>query len=71
MNDNIMNKMADYEQQDVLLTFNDGKKIEGYIDVFESRYDNDGEASICFAGVHGEMLIVEESEIADISPLEQ
>lgn len=69
LNDEIMYKMDDCVQMNVLLSFKDGRQMEGYVDTFESRYDNDGEASICFAGVNGEMLIVEESEIADITPV--
>lgn len=39
---------------------------KGYVDVYESRDDNEGEASLCFAGDEGEMLIVNESDIVDI-----
>lgn len=66
MNDEIMEKMGDYEQEYVELVYRDGKRLKGYIDVYSSRYDNDGEASICFSGENGEMLIVEESELRDI-----
>ncbi len=66
MNDTIMKKMADCDQCDAEVTFNDGRRLKGFVDVFESRYDNDGDASICFAGDNGEMLIIEESDIKDI-----
>lgn len=66
MNDEIMRKMADCDQCSVEVIFKDGRKLNGFVDVFETRYDNDGEASICFAGDEGEMLIIEESEIKDI-----
>ena len=66
MNDDILEKMRDAEQCNVTLIFRNGNRLKGYVDVFESRYDNDGEASICFAGENGEMLIVEEHELEDI-----
>ena len=66
MNDSILDKMYDAEQCNVTLVYKDGHKLKGYVDVYESRYDNDGEASICFAGEHGEMLIVWEHELADV-----
>lgn len=66
MNDEIMKKMAECEQKNVEIAFKTGKVLTGYVDVFESRYDNDGEASICFAGDGGEMIIIEESEIEEI-----
>lgn len=69
MNDSIMEKMADSEGKNVKLIFKDGKELEGYVDVYESRYDNDGDASICFAGNNGDMLIVEESELENIVDL--
>ena len=67
MNNVIMEQMAECEQHMVTVTTNDGRKIHGYVDVFESRYDNDGEASICFAGDGGQMLILEESDIRSIA----
>lgn len=62
----IRRKMSDGAGCDVTLVYKDGRKLKGYIDTYESRYDNDGEASICFEGEHGEMLIVEEHELADV-----
>jgi hypothetical protein len=62
----IRRKMSDGAGCDVILVYKDGHKLKGYIDTYESRYDNDGEASICFAGENGEMLIVEEHELADV-----
>lgn len=66
MNDEIIEKMEDAQQYDVTLVYKDGHKLKGFVDVYESRYDNDGEASICFAGEHGERLIVEEHELKDV-----
>ena len=65
-NDQIMEKMSESCQHNAAVKFVDGKVLDGFVDTFESRYDNDGEASICFAGVNGEMLIIEEQEIADV-----
>lgn len=66
MSDQILSAMEDCEQQNVVVSLSDGKELHGFVDVFESRYDNDGEASICFAGDDGEMLILEESDIVAI-----
>lgn len=66
MNDVILEKMQDAEQCNATIVYKDGSRLKGYVDVYESRYDNDGEASICFAGENGEMLIVEEHELTDI-----
>lgn len=68
MNDKILEAMEDCEQQNVVVKLTSGEEIRGFVDVFESRYDNDGEASICFAGEDGQMLILEESDIAEIRP---
>lgn len=68
MNDEILEAMEDCEQQNVVVKLTSGEELKGYVDVFESRYDNDGEASICFAGEDGQMLILEESDIAEIRP---
>ena len=62
----ILEKMSDSEGKHISLTFSNGNILDGYVDVFSTRYDNDGEASICFAGENGEMLVVEESDIEDI-----
>lgn len=67
MNDEIMIKMSDFQQENVDIVLKNGEKLHGFIDVFESRYDNDGEASICFASDDGKMLIIEEGEIENIS----
>ena len=66
MRDSVMKQMAECEQSVVTIVTDDGKTLHGYVDVFESRYDNDGEASICFAGDDGEMLILEEHDIKSI-----
>ena len=71
MNDEIMEQMGDCEQRDVEIVLKNGNKIKGFVDVYESRYDNDGEASICFAGDNGEMLIIEEGEIESIRIAEE
>lgn len=62
----ILEKMSDSEGKHISLTFSNGNILDGYVDVFSTRYDNDGEASICFAGENGEMLVVEESDIENI-----
>lgn len=66
MADSIIDKMADAQQCDAILVYKDGHKLKGFVDVYESRYDNDGDASICFEGEHGERLIVEEHELDDV-----
>lgn len=66
MDDRILDKMYDAEQCNATLVFKDGRTLHGYVDVYESRYDNDGEASICFAGENGENTIVYESELEDV-----
>ena len=66
MADAILLKMSDGCQRNVTLVYKDGRRAKGFIDTYESRYDNDGEASVCFAGENGEMLIVEEHELADV-----
>ena len=67
MDDRIYEMMADCEKKHVTIKTKDGQILYGFVDVFESRYDNDGEASICFAGDKGEMLIIEEGEISSIT----
>lgn len=66
MPDSILLKMSDGCQNNVTLVYKDGRRVKGFIDTYESRYDNDGEASICFAGEDGEMIIVEEHELDDV-----
>lgn len=67
----IVELMEQSEQKQIKYVGKDGVEHKGYVDVFESRYDNDGEASICFAGEDGEMLIVYESEIESLEILEE
>lgn len=59
MNDQVMRKMCECCGCNAIATFLDGSTLIRYVDTYESRYDNDGEASICFAGENGEMLIIE------------
>lgn len=59
-------KVADAITPRTTLVYKDGGRVKGFIDTYESRYDNDGEASVCFAGENGDMLIVEEHELADV-----
>lgn len=64
--------MGESDQKRIEYIDTDGVKHIGYVDVYESPYDNgdedgnDGEASICFDGDDGEMLVVFESEIREI-----
>ena len=69
-NEQIIELMEQSEQHHIEYTDTDGVVRSGFVDVYESRYNNDGEASICFAGDDGEMLIVEESDILDIEILD-
>ena len=70
--DEIRDIMEDGQQGRIEYIDKDGVKHTGYVDVYESPYDNgdedgnDGEASICFDGDNGEMLVVFESEIQKI-----
>lgn len=67
----ILELMIQSEQKRIKYVDKGGAEHTGYVDVYESRYDNDGEASICFAGEDGEMLIVYESEIESIEILDK
>lgn len=67
----ILELMIQSEQKRIKYVDKGGVEHTGYVDVYESRYDNDGEASICFAGEDGEMLIVYESEIESIEILDK
>lgn len=67
--DTLLLFMAESDQCRIEYTDKSGVIHTGFVEVYESRDDNDGEASLCFAGDNGEMLIVEESDIADIKIL--
>lgn len=69
-NEQILALMEQSEQHHIEYTDTNGVVRRGFVDVYESRYENDGEASICFAGDEGEMLIVEESDIVNIEILD-
>ena len=62
----ILKIMEESDQRRIEYTDKNGIVRTGYVDVYESRYDNEGEASLCFAGDEGEMLIVNESDITYI-----
>lgn len=65
----IVEKMEEYQGKRVVYVDNLGNKHSGYIDVFETAYDNEDEgdeASICIERDDGKNLIVYESEIKDI-----
>ena len=66
LNDEVMEKMGDAEGHSVTLVYRDGSRLKGIVDVYESRYDNDGEASICFSAEDGRGLIVDEHELSDV-----
>lgn len=63
--------MMESDQERIEYTDKSGIKHIGYVDVTKSRDNNDGEASLCFMGNTGEMLIVNESHIAEIILLER
>lgn len=69
MNDKLMKEMYECQQKMATVITSDGRTLHGFVDVFETRYDNDGEASICFAGDGGAMLILEESDIKSIKSI--
>ena len=69
----IYEAMSKFEQENVLLTTSDGKEYIGYIDVFESRYDNEdddppfaGQGSICFYSDDGDSMLLYEEHIKSI-----
>lgn len=62
----ILKIMEESDQRRIEYTDKNGIVRTGYVDVYESIYDNEGEASLCFAGDEGEMLIVNESDITYI-----
>ena len=62
--------MMKSDQERIEYTDKSGIKHIGYVYVAESRDNNDGKASLCFMGSTGEMLIVNESDIAEIILLE-
>lgn len=63
--------MMESDQKRIEYTDKSGIKHIGYVDAAKSRDDNDGEASLCFTGSTGEILIVIESQIAAIILLER
>lgn len=69
MNDDIMDKMWSLQKKKAKVTFKDGRVLTGFVDAFQTRYDNDGEATICFASDDSQMLLIEEGEIADIEKI--
>ena len=71
MNDELMMAMWKCNQKRAVVTFKSGMELKGFVDTFESRDDNDGEASICFEGNNGAMLIIDESDLDAIRPDEQ
>jgi hypothetical protein len=68
--------MEDSQQGRIEYIDRDGVKHTGYVDVYESPYDNSdddykaGEATICFDDDNGDMTIVYESDIKEIRILE-
>lgn len=62
----ILKIMEESDQRRIEYTDKNGIVHTGYVDVYESRDDNEGDASLCFAGDEGEMLIVNESDITNI-----
>lgn len=69
----IYEAMYEGEQEHVKLVTSEGKEYTGYIDVFESRSDNEeddppftGMGSICFYPDEGEPMLLYEVHIASI-----
>lgn len=65
--------MEDSEGKRVVIEFFDGGRIEGIVDLYESRYDNEdddepysGQASLCVDCDDGTGCLVFESEIYSI-----
>lgn len=60
--------MADSDQCRIEYVDNEGNTHTGFVDVYETAYDNDefDESSLCFAGDNGEMIIVWEHNIKSI-----
>jgi len=59
--------MEESDQEYIEYTDKDRVVHTGYVDAYKSRDDNDGEALLLFAGNNGDRLIVEESDIAEIT----
>lgn len=70
MDDDLIIRMYECSRKNAKLTFKDDSVATGFVDTYESRGDNDGVASICFASDDGRMLIVDEVDLIDIEPLE-
>ena len=65
--------MCASDQRRVLLITNEGKQYIGFVDVFESRLDNEddesdcaGQGSICFYPDDGEPMLLYEDDIKHI-----
>lgn len=69
----IRNTMAESDQRRIEYTDKEGVTRTGFVDTYESEYDNDecDECSLCFAGDDGEMLIVWEHDIENIRILNE
>lgn len=67
MNDVVMEQMAECVHENVIISLRDGRKRKGFIDVFESRFDNDSEASVFIIEETGIGLLLEESDIASVT----
>lgn len=74
--DEILEVMSESEGLNVEITDAKGDKITGYVDLFETRYDNSdddvnaGEASICVDGDDGNSYLLYESDIEEIKIVE-
>lgn len=68
----IQETMANSDQRRIEYVDKEGNTHTGFVDVYESAYDNDeyDESSLCFAGDDGEMIIVWEHDIESIRILE-
>lgn len=69
----IISIMEESQQRRIAYTDKSGEKYTGFVDVFESAFDNEddeGEATICVQRDDGKNVIVGESEIASIKIIE-
>jgi len=73
MDDDIYNKMFESEGHYATITIDDGTKIHGFVNGFETRFDNEdddnewaGTGSICSYADDGTGMLMYEAHIKDI-----
>lgn len=67
MNDDILEQVADYDQESVIISLRDGRKLKGFIDVLESWFGIDGVVSLFIVEETGVGLVLEKSDIESVA----